>query len=235
MPPAERKALLLLMSVAVVGHLVLAWTRRPDPSAPPGDVRLLGPSGGNNPAGHRDSSAQAGRPVGPGERIDLDRAGPAELMRLPRIGAGLARRIAEERAAHGPFGSLEGLRRVAGVGDAMLAAIGEHAEFSAAGEVSGAPPPLSPTPVASHESSVSAVPERTDGVAPAPSSPQPVDLNQGTEAEFERLPGIGPSLARRIVQYRSRHGAFLAVDSLVHVPGIGPATLARIRGLVTVR
>jgi competence protein ComEA len=61
-----------------------------------------------------------------------------------------------------------------------------------------------------------------------------MDLNQGSEGDFERLPGIGPSLASRIVQFRLKHGPFGTVDSLVRVPGIGPATLARIRELVTV-
>lgn len=225
MPPAERRALLLLLGLAILGHGVLAWVRRPDPGQPPGDVRLLGPSASDNLAGHRDSSAAAGRPVGPGERIDLDRAPAAELARLPRVGPGLARRIAEDRAARGPFGSLQALSRVPGIGDGLLAAIGEHASFSAAARVPESagptPPPFPISPVQGPGSSSSGMPAR------------PIDINQASAADFERLPGIGPSLARRIVQYRSQHGGFVSVDSLVHVPGIGPATLVRVRGLVT--
>lgn len=223
MPPAERRALLLLLGLAILGHGVLAWVRRPDPGQPPGDVRLLGHSSTDNLAAHRDSSANAARPLGPGEKVDLDRAPAAELARLPRIGPGLARRIVEDRAARGPFGSLAALSRVPGVGDGLLGAIGEHAEFTAAGTVAGlrlAAPASLPVPV--------------EGQASRVERPRIVDLNQGSESDFERLPGIGPSLASRIVQFRLKHGPFGTVDSLVRVPGIGPATLARIRELVTV-
>jgi competence protein ComEA len=44
-----------------------------------------------------------------------------------------------------------------------------------------------------------------------------------------RIPGIGPSLAGRIVAWREGHGAFRSLDDLEKVPGIGPATVARIR------
>jgi competence protein ComEA len=224
MPPAERRALLLLLGLAVLGHGVLAWVRRPDPGQPPGDVRLLGHFSTDNLAAHRDSSANAARPLGPGEKVDLDRAPAAELARLPRIGPGLARRIVEDRAARGPFGSLAALSRVPGVGDGLLGVIGEHAEFSA--------PPSLPTSVESREPRVEA--RATLVARSTPSATAPIDLNQATEDQFERLPGIGPSLASRIVQFRLKRGPFGTVDSLVRVPGIGPATLARIRELVTV-
>ncbi len=47
-------------------------------------------------------------------------------------------------------------------------------------------------------------------------------------------PGIGPSLAARIVAYRQEHGAFLRVDDLERVSGIGPKTVQRLRGKVIV-
>ncbi|MBC7260209.1 MAG: ComEA family DNA-binding protein [Chloroflexi bacterium] len=69
----------------------------------------------------------------------------------------------------------------------------------------------------------------------APRSPSsPLNINMATAAELEQLPGIGPSLADRIVQYRQEHGPFRTVDALLLVSGIGPATLDRIRSLVTV-
>ena len=63
---------------------------------------------------------------------------------------------------------------------------------------------------------------------------RPLDLNSATAAELDRLPGIGPELARRIVAYREVHGPFAAVEDLLRVEGIGPVTLERIRDLVTV-
>lgn len=56
-----------------------------------------------------------------------------------------------------------------------------------------------------------------------------VGLNAATLAELDRLPGIGPSLAREILAYREAHGAFASVDDLLLVPGIGPAKLAALR------
>ncbi|TFH37116.1 MAG: ComEA family DNA-binding protein [Anaerolineales bacterium] len=56
-----------------------------------------------------------------------------------------------------------------------------------------------------------------------------IDINQATAAELEQLPGIGPSLAQSIVEYRLAHGLFLGIDDLLNVSGIGPAKLEQIR------
>ncbi len=63
---------------------------------------------------------------------------------------------------------------------------------------------------------------------------QRVDLNRAQAADLELLPGIGPSLARRIVDDRAAHGAFASLDALLRVRGVGPHTLARLRGLLVV-
>ncbi|HHV54388.1 MAG TPA: helix-hairpin-helix domain-containing protein [Firmicutes bacterium] len=60
-----------------------------------------------------------------------------------------------------------------------------------------------------------------------------ISLNQAGIAELVALPGIGPELARRIVEYRETHGPFTSVDELQNVPGIGPAKLGELRGRVT--
>ena len=61
-----------------------------------------------------------------------------------------------------------------------------------------------------------------------------LDLNRATPAELERLPGIGPSLASAIVQYREDNGPFLSLDELLNVPGIGPTRVSQLRHLVRV-
>ena len=63
---------------------------------------------------------------------------------------------------------------------------------------------------------------------------QRLDLNEANAADLELLPGIGPSLALRIVRDRLAQGAFGAVDDLLRVRGIGPATLAKLRPLLYV-
>ncbi|MEA3345120.1 MAG: ComEA family DNA-binding protein [Chloroflexota bacterium] len=62
-----------------------------------------------------------------------------------------------------------------------------------------------------------------------------VDINTATSGELEDLPSIGPVYAQRIVEYRTDHGPFSAVEDLTQVKGIGPATLEKIRELVCVR
>lgn len=70
------------------------------------------------------------------------------------------------------------------------------------------------------------------GVAETPGAA--VNLNTATLAELDRLPGIGPSLAREILAYREAHGAFSSIDDLLLVPGIGPAKLAALRDCVRI-
>lgn len=56
-----------------------------------------------------------------------------------------------------------------------------------------------------------------------------VDINTASIEEFDALPGIGPALAQRIVEYRRQNGPFQKVDDLLAVKGVGPKMLAKIR------
>nr|WP_325302480.1 helix-hairpin-helix domain-containing protein [uncultured Dysosmobacter sp.] len=62
----------------------------------------------------------------------------------------------------------------------------------------------------------------------------PLDLNTASAEELTALPGIGPELARRIVEHRETAGPFTAVEELLEVPGIGEAKLAALEGRVIV-
>lgn len=52
-----------------------------------------------------------------------------------------------------------------------------------------------------------------------------VDINRATWPELAQLPGVGETLARRIVEWRERHGQYRQPSDLLDVPGVGPATL----------
>lgn len=68
------------------------------------------------------------------------------------------------------------------------------------------------------------------GVAPDPR----VRVNVAGISELERLPGVGPVLAERILQHRDEHGPFEVVEDLLDVPGIGEGKLAALRDAVAV-
>lgn len=63
----------------------------------------------------------------------------------------------------------------------------------------------------------------------------PININTASAGLLEKLPGVGPMTARRIMEYRERHGRFSSVEDLLNVSGIGPKKLERIRPLATVR
>ncbi|MHB1456334.1 MAG: helix-hairpin-helix domain-containing protein [Armatimonadota bacterium] len=60
-----------------------------------------------------------------------------------------------------------------------------------------------------------------------------VNINSASQTELQRLPGIGPSMAQRILEYRTANGRFSSVDELDEVKGIGPAKLAKMRPFIT--
>jgi len=193
----DRRAALLLLGLLFAGVIVRF---------------VIGGGGAPGAVGYRAAAAdrpsrdsvaaraeRLARPLGPGERIDVDRATAEDLLRLPRIGPSLAQRIVADRDARGAFGSLEGLDRVSGVGPALLEAIGRNVTFSGRAW-SGA----------------------TDA-APR------VRVNHASAEELATLPGIGPVLAAAIVTSRNRQGPFQRVEDLARVPGIGPRTVERLR------
>lgn len=61
-----------------------------------------------------------------------------------------------------------------------------------------------------------------------------IDLNSADQAALEALPGVGPVLAGRILDWRAQHGRFSSVDELAEVSGVGEKTFARLAPLVTV-
>jgi competence protein ComEA len=71
--------------------------------------------------------------------------------------------------------------------------------------------------------------------AQAPTAQRKLELNSATAAQLDLLPGIGPTLAQRIVDYRQQNGPFKRVEDLLNVNGIGEHKLADLRELVYVK
>ena len=97
-----------------------------------------------------------------------------------------------------------------------------------------------PVPGAAVEAQIAAVdsakslPRRLKSREPAnPPTRQPVDLDIASASEIERLPGIGPALAKRIVSDREANGPYRCLVALDRVKGVGPALLERLDSLTT--
>ncbi len=61
-----------------------------------------------------------------------------------------------------------------------------------------------------------------------------ININTATVEELDTLPGIGPTTAQAIVDYRFQFGSFLNIQAIQNVPGVGPATYDLIKDLITV-
>lgn len=195
---SDRRAAGLLAAVAVAGLIVRVVTT----GAGAAGAVAFRPASVDSVT--RDSLAAAAvrlaRPLGPADTVDVDRASAQELARLPRIGPALAARIVADRDARGPFGSLEGLRRVPGIGPATAEGLRPHARFSG----------------------------RPRAGTPGGGTTERVAVNRASVDELQALPGIGPALARAIVEERRRSGPFRNPDDLRRVPGIGPVLVTRL-------
>ncbi|MDQ6870533.1 MAG: helix-hairpin-helix domain-containing protein [Gemmatimonadota bacterium] len=135
--PSERKALLFLSTVLVLGSSTRAY--RALHSRSPADAQ--GRSALERQIKAADSARRAGlrkpkrekkqkappKPVGP---VDLDLATEKEIEALRHIGPALAKRIVADRDSFGPFGSMDGLRRVKGVGPSMVGKLDSAVTFS---------------------------------------------------------------------------------------------------------
>lgn len=147
-------------------------------------------------AARREKDRAAGAPA----RIDPNEADRAAWIRLPGIGPRTAAAILDHRTTRGPFRRLEDLLAVRGIGPATLEKLRPWLEWpSGGGAMAG--------------------PEGREGV------PGPPDLNAVDTAFLEGLDGIGPELARSIVEDRQRRRGFRAWPEVLEVDGIGPAKL----------
>ena len=62
---------------------------------------------------------------------------------------------------------------------------------------------------------------------------RPIDVNRAGSEQLQQLHGIGPVLAKKIIDYRMKNGYFQTVQDISKVPGIGPKLLMRWKGLLT--
>ncbi|MBM3179668.1 MAG: ComEA family DNA-binding protein [Chloroflexi bacterium] len=61
-----------------------------------------------------------------------------------------------------------------------------------------------------------------------------ININTATLEELDSLPGIGPTIAQRIIDYRNENGPFSTIEEIMDVSGVGPATFDEIENMITV-
>lgn len=210
-PPTPRSAQVALAAFGVLLVGLLA-------------VRGYGPRVGARPADHH--------PAAVARQVDLNAADRAELMQVPGVGPGLADAILTHRRDQGRFERVEDLTRVKGVKGKTLEKLrpwltvadgspGDAGRPEPAVERLERKPTAAPPPAAARSGKLK------------PGDP-PLDVNRASEAELQRLPGVGAVTARRIVEARERQ-PFQTPDDLRRVKGIGAKTLEAVRPFVVCR
>lgn len=135
--PAERKALLFFTVVLVLGASTRAYRALHSHSPTDSSARSAletqikaadsaRRAGLRSPKGARRQKAPP-KPAGP---VDLDIASEKEIESLRHVGPTLAKRIVADRDSFGPFGSLQGLTRVKGIGPSMVEKLDSNVTFS---------------------------------------------------------------------------------------------------------
>ena len=170
--------------------------------------------------------------------MDLNRATAEDLDAIPGIGPALARRIVDYRKAHGPFKQVEDLSEVRGIGPQNLQKLKPYLGLGSPEDIA---PPDWQAAMAIGNSVSAAYLESQEGRLPgSKSSLQPktpgriIDPNLGSKADLETLPGIGPVLAQRIIDYRRAHGPFKKIADLRKVSGIGRKKLEKLKPYVEI-
>lgn len=90
------------------------------------------------------------------------------------------------------------------------------------------------TPTPTLDAALAATPAAT-GAATGLAPGTLINLNTATLAELDSLPHIGPTIAQRIIDYRTAHGPFTSIQQVMNVEGIGPATYQQIKDFITVK
>ncbi len=172
------------------------------------------------------ATASGTRPAYLEHRVNLNRAPVAELEQIPNIGPKRAAKIDAYRRLHGPFRSVEDLRKVPGFGAVTVEQLRDHVKaHSDEREPDRTEPPLPTFKAPKKTVKLSKKEAALQGVV--------IDINRASLQELQRLPRIGPKMAQRIVDERNR-ARFKTVADLRRVAGIGPKTLERLRPYVTV-
>ncbi|MEO9138788.1 MAG: ComEA family DNA-binding protein [Jatrophihabitans sp.] len=218
--PGRRSVFALGVAVVLAAALTGLWLRssRPDPIPVSAAVPAMsGQPVRTGPTMPASSGPVSAAPTLTPTVIVVDVAGRVHRPGVYRLPSGA--RVDDALKAAG--GALRGVD-VSTLNLAALLVDGQQVAVGRPGATGG------PSPPAAASSPAGA------GSGGSPGSGAPVNLNAATLDQLETLPGIGPALGQRILDYRTEHGSFATVDQLDDVSGIGTVTFKRLKPLVTV-
>lgn len=224
----ELRAIIAIIFLTFVGFAAHSYfTRTAQPALITGDHEA------HDPGVLVQESPEAGVVITPDETpaaaadiataglININRATADELTALPGIGPSRSKAIVATRERLGGFHSLNQLTEVHGIGDKTLERLRPYLTIGDSLPVAATPPPIiaesaprPPTPV------------------PTPAVPQYIRVNYGDSEELQRMSGIGPKLAERILEDRRLNGFYHSPEDLLRVKGIGPKTIEKNRDLM---
>ncbi len=163
----------------------------------------------------------------PPTRLYVDVSGAVRRPSLYVLPPG-SRVMQAVRAAGGPTGEadMDSVNLAEKVTDGQKVFVPKRAAFMPA---SSLPMPTVGTPTVTKKSGTA----KTGSTKLSAGSGETVALNAATPEQLERLPGVGPSMAGRILAYRAQVGGFEKPEDLMNVPGLGPKKYARIAPFVT--
>ncbi|MEU5009425.1 ComEA family DNA-binding protein [Streptomyces sp. NPDC021749] len=245
--PRALAALALVLLVAVAFAVHHFWTGRPEPvRAPAVERSATGPGQHHGPRAAADlnssappspassstsSTGRSGASGGPtggasggaGRQLVVDVTGKVRHPGIQRMPPG-SRVIDALRAAGGV---LHGAN-ISGLNRARLLTDGEQIAVGVPGVAAGSGAGLGGA--AAGGAGAGGTGSGTAGGGTGPS--EPVSLSTATEQQLDALPGVGPVLARHIIEFRTQHGGFTSVEQLRQVTGIGDRRFADLRPLV---
>jgi comEA protein len=207
----------------------------PDPgkTIPSGSRVVVAPDGG-----YRLSVMSGAQLLTLGLLIDLNRATAEDLDAIPGLGPALAQRIVDYRKAHGPFKKIEDLMKVSGIGPQNLQKLKPCLGLGSPEAI--APPDWEAARTIGKPESGNHLEGQAVRLPGSKGDIQPkapgrvIDPNRSSQEDLETLPGIGPVLAQRIIDYRRAHGPFKKIADLRKVSGIGPKKLEKIKPYLTI-
>lgn len=199
-----------------------------------------------------NKSTHAKSSAGKGSRVNVNTADVQKLETLPGVSASMAKKIVAGR----PYKSLDDLKKVNGMSQAKIDGLKNHVTFgsttasakksrskekSATASTGGATTstetarnsteesstPMAATGSSSGTSRTSATPKKT---GPA----EPININTASLEQLEQLPGIGPTRAQAILDYRQQNGNFGSVEDIQKVKGIKEGEFSKIKDMIKV-